>query len=137
MKNTVMAASLQRIFVPILRERGFKGSLPHFRRPRTDQIDLLTFQFNRHGGSFVIEVASCARKGIVMPWGKQIPPDKVTAWHVYIHRPRLGSKNGTSNGHWFQFDQSTDTDGVARFATFYLHEAEEFWNCGPKWWRTQ
>lgn len=135
MEKTVMAASLKRIFVPVLRERGFKGSFPHFRRPRTDRIDLLTFQFNRGGGSFVIEVAICACEGMVMPWGKQISPKKVQAWDVYPpNRPRLGSGNGTEDGKWFKFDERIDTDEVARHATSYLEEAEQWWNCAPKWW---
>jgi hypothetical protein len=44
-----MVSSLKSIFVPALRERGFKGSLPHFRRLMSDRIDLLTIQFDRRG----------------------------------------------------------------------------------------
>jgi Domain of unknown function (DUF4304) len=41
-----MVLSLKELFVPALRQRGFKGSLPHFRRPLKDRIDLLTVQFD-------------------------------------------------------------------------------------------
>jgi uncharacterized protein DUF4304 len=52
-----MIDALRRVIVPTLRNMGFTGSFPHFRRIRETRIDLLTFQFNRSGGSFVVEVA--------------------------------------------------------------------------------
>jgi hypothetical protein len=42
MKNDSMIAALKSEFVFALRERGFKGSFPHFRRVKPDKIDLLT-----------------------------------------------------------------------------------------------
>ncbi|WP_144697743.1 DUF4304 domain-containing protein [Fictibacillus phosphorivorans] len=47
-----MDAALKQVVIPILREQGFKGSLPHFRRVNKKNIDLITFQFNRWGGYF-------------------------------------------------------------------------------------
>jgi len=73
MKRDEMISSLKSVFVPALRERGFKGSLPHFRRPMQDRIDLLTIQFDRWGGGFVIEISKCAPEGITMPWGNIFP----------------------------------------------------------------
>jgi hypothetical protein len=60
MKRDDMVLSLKQLFVPTLRERGFKGSFPHFRLPLKDHIDLLTVQFNKWGGGFVIEISHCA-----------------------------------------------------------------------------
>jgi hypothetical protein len=54
-----MRKALQVIVVPVLRERGFTGSFPHFRRRRQKGIDLLTFQFDKYGGGFVVEIAVC------------------------------------------------------------------------------
>ena len=59
-----MIASLKKVFLPAIRQRGFKGSLPHFRRPMTEQIDLLTIQFDKWGGGFVIEISKCAVDGL-------------------------------------------------------------------------
>ena len=50
-----MIAALREIVVPVLRDMGLRGSFPHFRRFRDTRIDLLTFQFNRYGGSLVGE----------------------------------------------------------------------------------
>nr|WP_268888411.1 DUF4304 domain-containing protein [Heyndrickxia shackletonii] len=42
-----MISALKKIVVPELRERGFKGSFPHFRRIFENKIDLITFQFDK------------------------------------------------------------------------------------------
>ena len=129
MKPDAMIASLKRLFVPALRERGFKGSLPHFRRLRNDQIDLLTVQFDRYGGGFVIEISRCAPEGMTTSWGKKIPPNKVTAWDMHPkERPRLGAPSPQEDGHWFRFDDGTPTDAVAESATLLLAEADRWWN---------
>jgi len=129
MERDEMISSLKRIFVPALRERGFKGSLPHFRRPMTDGIDLLTVQFDKWGGGFVIEVSKCAPDGITTYWGKQIPPNRVRAWDMHPdQRHRLGSPKKGVDGHWFRFDDGTPTDLIANQATRFLEEADRWWN---------
>lgn len=52
-----MISSLNKFFVPELRKLNFKGSFPHFRRIENDITNLITFQFDRDGGGFVIELA--------------------------------------------------------------------------------
>ncbi len=97
-----MIATIKQHIVPVLKARGFKGSFPHFRRITDTGIDLLTFQFDKRGGGFVVEVASCPPTGIMMHWGEQIPPAKVTAQHVN-RRLRLGA-SGDQADHWFRYD---------------------------------
>ena len=63
---------LKATVIPELRARGFQGSLPHFRRRRPDRIDLLTFQFDRSGGRFVVELAQC---GPEPRWRPQLEDD--------------------------------------------------------------
>jgi hypothetical protein len=127
MKRDDMVLSLKQLFVPALRERGFKGSLPHFRRPLGNRIDLLTVQFDKWGGGFVIEISNCAPEGITQPWGQHIPPNRVRAWDSPNDRPRLGSPRPGEDGHWFRFDDGTPTDEVARSAVSYLREADLWW----------
>jgi len=59
-----MVKAIKRIVAPRLREMGFKGSFPHFRRPTKAQIDLLTFQFDNQGGGFILEISRCPTDGI-------------------------------------------------------------------------
>ena len=64
MNNEEMKRALKETFVPALRTAGFKGSLPHFRRLRENQIDLLTVQFDKWGGGFVFEILKCGIEGV-------------------------------------------------------------------------
>ena len=131
-----MDDALKRVVVPHLRGEGFKGALPHFRRPHEKQIDLLTFQFNKYGGSFVVEIAKCPPDGITTSWGKHVPPIKVNA-HSVNTRQRLGST--PDHDHWFHFappshEPQPDFDeehflAVAKSViALYESQAKRWWN---------
>jgi Domain of unknown function (DUF4304) len=57
-EREMMNNALKKVAIPFLREQGFKGSLPHFRRKSETNIDLITFQFNRWGGSGISFITS-------------------------------------------------------------------------------
>jgi hypothetical protein len=109
-----MIDSLREVVVPRLRQRGFTGSFPHFRRLRSDRIDVLTFQFDRHGGGFVIEIGQCPPTGIITAWGKPIPAKRVTAWDLDMSlRSRIKAREGSGTDSWFRYD-GTSTEGEFR-----------------------
>ena len=58
-----MDEAIKEIVIPFLREKGFKGSYPHFRREQGDKLNLLTFQFSLSGPKFVVEISNCPLKG--------------------------------------------------------------------------
>lgn len=98
-----MLAVIKEQVVPMLRELGFRGSFPHFRRIGSSQIDLLSIQFYSSGGSFVVEVAKCPKDGFTTGWGEQIPPNKVNVTYL-SERLRLGSDLSTGQAdHWYVF----------------------------------
>jgi hypothetical protein len=101
-----MIKSLKEFVFPDFRKSGFTGSFPHFRRATNERLNLLTFQFDRYGGAFVIEIANCTLNGFVTHWGKIIPPKKITA-HDLAKRMRIQSNMNTpdsSPDHWFRYD---------------------------------
>jgi hypothetical protein len=51
-----MDKALKGRVIPTLRQAGFTGSFPHFRRIQGERTDLITFQFDKWGGGFVIEI---------------------------------------------------------------------------------
>lgn len=105
-----MQAALKSIVVPRLRTIAFKGSFPHFRRVVGDHIDLLTFQFDRNGGGFVIEISFCPTDGIATPWGEAIAPQRVTAWDVHPDkRYRIQPSKGAGTDSWFRFEDGGGT----------------------------
>jgi hypothetical protein len=136
-----MVKALKEIVVTRLREQGFKGSFPHFRRPSTKKIDLLTFQFDKWGGGFVIEISKCPPEGIPIYFGKdippnkQIPPNKVTVWYTHpAERFRLQPGHGSSPADWFRYDKPI------RFGDVFEKTAREvlpFLEKAEKWWKGQ
>jgi hypothetical protein len=100
-----MQSALKDIVVPQLRAAAFKGSFPHFRRVVDNHIDLLTFQFDRNGGGFVIEISICPKEGIITSWGKAISSQHVTAWDMHPDkRHRIKPKEGAGTDSWFRFE---------------------------------
>lgn len=127
-----MVKALKEIVVTRLREKGFKGSFPHFRRRGKEQIDLVTFQFDRWGGGFVIEISKCPPNGITTHWGEYISPTKVTAWHMDPdQRYRLHPGKGGSTSDWFRYDETIPFGDVyertAKEVLPFLEQAEEWW----------
>lgn len=105
-----MDDALKRLVVPYLRDQGFKGSLPHFRRPRGDGFDILSVQFSQWGGSFCVEVARCLPGTINRPGGA-VQAAKAKAWDL-PKRYRVGAEK-VGWDHWFDFGKA-DPDAVAQ-----------------------
>lgn len=121
--------ALKEITVPFLREKGFKGSLPHFRRQQADGINLLTIQHSLYDAKFVVEIANCPVNGITTHWGKEIPKNKVTA-HDQANRLRLGSEKYNTD-YWFDYGKKT------LFTDIYKKRAKEIidvWEEAENWW---
>lgn len=96
-----MQSMLKAIVVPKLRSMGFKGSFPHFRRVVNGRAALVTFQFNLSGGSFVVELSTCAQSDIQAHWNESLTLNNVTT-HDMNNRYRLGA-DAKGNDYWFTF----------------------------------
>jgi hypothetical protein len=101
-----MMSAFKTRFVPALRERGFVGSFPHFRRLLPERVDYLMVQFYSVGGSFVVEIGRTGPQGFTDgPW-KELPVDKINVGHIYNDRRRLTPRDahgGWRGGDWFKF----------------------------------
>jgi len=123
-----MESALKMSVVPLLRIKGFKGSFPHFRRAGELGIDLLTFQFDRNGGGFVIEIARAMAGCITTHWGKEIPGNKVTAWDLHPDdRHRIKLTEGAGADAWFRFDNG-NVEQAAQQVVGKLPHAEAWWS---------
>ena len=100
-----MMSAFKTRFVPALRERGFVGSFPHFRRLLPERVDYLMVQFYSVGGSFVVEIGRTGPQGFTDgPW-KELPVDKINVGHIYNDRRRLTPRDahgGCRGGDWCQ-----------------------------------
>ena len=86
--------------VPMLLGNGFTGMYPHYRKIDGNCIELITFQTNKWGGSFTVEVSA------IFPHAKDsncahdtIEAEKVTVWDTN-NRYRL---KGMYDG-WFHYN---------------------------------
>ena len=127
-----MIAALKEIVVPTLRDMGFRGSFPHFRRQRDEQLDLLTFQVSQWGGSFVVEIAHCPAAGYTLHTGETISPDKARVHHQhYRSRLRLGVRPPPNNrDHWFKFEPDSSSiysDTALEVLPLLRSQAEHYW----------
>ncbi|ULT59676.1 DUF4304 domain-containing protein [Neobacillus drentensis] len=92
-------------------------------------IELITFQFNKWGGSFVVELAVCPIQGVTMDFGENIPANKVTA-HDIDKRFRLGAKSEDEDGIWFDYENAKteeDFEKVALNVENLLNISDSLW----------
>ena len=126
-----MVSALREVVVPTLRDMGFRGSFPHFRRTRAEQIDLLVFQFSRWGGSFVVELGYCPATGYTSLSGQHYATDRVRVHHLHIQqRVRLGSQRPEVFDHWFKFEPESDniyTETATEVLPLLHSQAEHCW----------
>lgn len=125
-----MDQALKVIVIPFLREKGFKGSLPHLRRENARSIDLISFQFSVYGGQFCIELGKYSTKGLKLYNGEIIAPEKVQNSHLSLNRPRLSPT--MKNDYWFVFEDKTlDENIYAKLANEVVSLLE---NQAEAWW---
>jgi hypothetical protein len=120
-----MIEELKRTVVPVLRDLGFRGSFPHFRRAGDKQIDLLTFQFASGGGRFVVEVGKFPAAGYELG-GTHLPPEKVKMRHL-LRRLRLGAR-GVNDDHWFDFEDGDYARASEAVVPYLRGQATRWWS---------
>ena len=122
-----MDDALKKYVLPALRERGFKGSFPHFRRLLQDRVDLLTIQYDKNGGGFIVEISVCGVEGVTTHRGKHVPAAKVTAWDLHPNqRLRLKLREGAGTDAWFRFENGKYR-AVAEQVLSRLAYADKYW----------
>ena len=129
-----MIKSLQSEAIPWLRGVGFTGSFPHLRRLSSQRTDLVTFQFDRYGGGFVVELAKAPAGDFETSGGERIPAKRLKAHDLDpLERQRLGARPG--GDHWFRYDRGlllfwrrrTFDELAARVHELLKTEAEHWW----------
>jgi hypothetical protein len=123
-----MRRVLERDVFPALAERGFRGKWPHLRRLGGKRIDLLSFQFDKWGGGFCVEVACCPATAPVDWTGRRVAAARITAQHLR-ERVRLGPRLG--GDHWFRYDGSADAERFTALASEVLRLVEKK---AEAWW---
>lgn len=122
-----MNEALKKIAVPILREQGFKGTLPHFRKVCGDHIRVIGFQFSQWVPSFYIELGVCGPGGTTFGT-THYPPENIKYYQAHARR-RVGNVP-------FDFHDA-DAAEVAQNVANLLQNLEEEWNNSIEQWRNK
>jgi hypothetical protein len=86
----LMRSALKQLLSPQLDQLGFVGRGNEFQRKRGEKLDLLSLQWGKYGGEFVIEFASRPAGSLATTWGETIPEHRITTAHVHpLDRARL------------------------------------------------
>ncbi len=128
-----MDMAIKEITIPFLRELGFKGSYPHFRREKDGKLNLLTFQFSLYSSRFVVEITNCPTKGYRMGPDKFFKPSECRVQYMG-YRWRIGSKRNNTD-YWYDFEKETLLGNIykkrAKEIIEYWQEAEHWWAENP------
>lgn len=131
----LMMAALKSRFVPMLREKGFAGSFPHFQRRQQDRIDFLNIQFAREGGRFCLNIGQTGPEGLKDPAWPELKLSETDIGHLH-HRSRV--HHGFLMKQWFDFGpRSYDPPKPEKPASFYEDLAsaalQAFEKDGERW----
>lgn len=127
-KRHEMDSALKSHAVPLLRDLGFKGSYPHFRRILEERVDTIGFQFSQWGPQFYVEMGVADADGYMLLNGIHFPPNSLKYYQCPA-RVRIGELP-------FDFgDQPAElVAGIARNA---IDEAKLEWETVYLNYRTQ
>jgi hypothetical protein len=106
-EGDMMRGSFKSILIPALARRGFRGKRSTFRRSGPDYLDLLTIQYWKYGGSFILEFGRTSRGDFQTSLGPVIPEDKMDVVHLLpTSRARLEERDSIPDDifHGFKFE---------------------------------
>ena len=132
-----MNLALKAIAVAKLRQLGFKGSFPHFRRIYQKHAELVVFQFNKYAGSFVVEIASITTEQVGTHWKADLSLSNANVYDT-DKRHRLGAVGNGDN--WFVFGKTNDEPNHEQIEADSVYEsiaervAALFASEGEQWW---
>ncbi len=122
----IIIKKLKEIIVPKIKGMGFEGSFPHFRRINANKYEFLSFQFNKYGGSFVLEVGSGTKEDLPV-FARDLPFEKLN--YSYVGRRRRIQPDDLEKDFWFSYGNFTKDEqfeNLARLVISVLPKAEEF-----------
>ena len=81
-EGDLMRKALKRELLPQLKLHGFVGATSSFQRKSDNTLDLLSIQYWKYGGQFILEFARRERGELQTSWGEVVPEEKLDVAHV-------------------------------------------------------
>jgi hypothetical protein len=115
-EGDLMRKALKRFLLPEVKRLGFSGSASKFQRTSTDWLDLLSIQYWKYGGEFVLEFARRERGALHTSWGEVIPEERLDVAYVNpLQRARLEQRGPASEEGFRGFKFSGFGEDIARY----------------------
>ncbi|QVL48823.1 MAG: hypothetical protein KFB96_25335 [Thiocapsa sp.] len=119
-----MRKSFRKHLVPVLAAAGFVGKSIHFMRLRNDAQDLLSIQYWKYGGSFILEFGRRDRGPLLTAWGPVIPEESLeVAYLPGGDRARLQERDAPSDDTFAGFSFAGFGEDVAKYERLALRVA--------------
>lgn len=96
----IMKKYLNANVIQALLSQGFTGNYPHFQRKQSGCIELITFQTNKYGGAFTLEVSAVFpdKENKNLAENKDLNEEPLSVWHTNKRYRLKGMHNG-----WFYY----------------------------------
>lgn len=118
----LMRKALKRHWLPEMTRLGFVGAGSHYRRLEPEAQDLLTLQYWKFGGEFILEFARRCRGPFETTWGKPIPESEMEVIYLNpLERARLEQRGPLTGPHLRGFDFSTFGEDAGEYEKLALH----------------
>jgi hypothetical protein len=125
---------VKRLTVPLLRQRGFKGSYPHFYREIDGHVDLLMFQFRLDGSRFVVEISFADRNRKNVYFRPETPVNRLQV-SATTKRHRLGGAGKPGDdAAWLKLDHEPRTTQAQHFSKLALRVNDLLVTEAEPWW---
>lgn len=112
----LMRKALKRHWLPTLARLGFIGATSTFQRLEPDAQDLLSLQYWKYGGEFILEFARRRRGSFTTSWGAVVPEEKMEVTYLNpLDRARLQQIEPLAGEHLHGFRFSAFEDDFAKY----------------------
>ena len=114
--GSLMRKSLKRHLIPELARIGFSGGALHFQRLEPETQDLLSLQYWKYGGEFILEFARRPRGPFATSWGPIVPENKLDVAYINpLDRARLQQAGKSAGQHMRGFTYEIFGDDIAQY----------------------
>jgi hypothetical protein len=128
-EGDLMRKALRKHLIPALAAAGFDGRSTRFTRLRDDAQDLLSIQYWKYGGSFILEFGRRPRGPLQTAWGPVIPEEKLEIAYLPVcDRARLQARDAAPEDIFAGFRFADFGDDQDRYEGLALRVA----NCLPQ-----
>lgn len=121
-ERELMKQALITYFLPELREIGFEGSFPNYRRITEQKTDLLSIVFDKWGGSFAIEISYAylsEEPNNLLSAQDYLHPGELTVYKTH-NRKRL-----PADGEWIHFCDQIHIKSQEGDKIYFLTESQK------------